>query len=64
MILPFLSATAARQLVPPPSMPIASSVIGPPNMPFPMFFNTIPKKYHLPSGNEGENQSFYLVDFA
>jgi hypothetical protein len=45
-------------------MPIASSVIGPPNMPFPMFFNTIPKKYHLPSGNEGENQSFYLVDFA
>jgi hypothetical protein len=33
-------------------------------MPFPMFFNTIPKKYHLPSGNDVENKSFYHIDFA
>jgi hypothetical protein len=61
--LPAASAIAARQLDPPPSMPIASSVIEPPNIVVPSFFITIPKKYHLPRGEPTESFSFYPIDF-
>jgi hypothetical protein len=62
-IAPAASATAARQLVPPPSMPIAYLIIEAPKAAHCRIHITIPKKYHLPSGTMSLWKSFFSAVF-